>query len=402
MTTDTPRRTTVGTEDRDARGSRPITVLLVVGAAERAGAERVLLTLATNLDERRVRPVVAFLDHGPFVDEVRDAGVEVVELGQAGRLRQLTRFPGVVRALAEAIDDVGADVVQATGDKMAVYAGWAARAAGRPCVFWLHNAPGTPTWFGQLAMALSPRASIVTCSRWMASAFRRRLGFRAIAIQNGLDFDELDSLPDVRGALLEEAGWPPDSVLVGHFGRLQRWKGADVFLRACARVADAHPDLRFLVVGGALFGREEDYAAALPALSAEIGLSDRVHFTGFRPDALALMAACDAVAHCSLRADPFPTVVLEGMALGRAVIATRTRGPEEALDHGRTGLLVEPGDDHGLAEAIERLATSAVLRRDFGQAARADARAHYTARRMAAEFEDHWFSMLAARSGHGG
>jgi glycosyltransferase involved in cell wall biosynthesis len=376
-----------------------MTVLFVVGAGERAGAERVLLTLARAVDRSRVRPVVAFLDDGPFVDEVRMAGIEVVQLGRSGRLRNLRRVPRTVARLRDAIESVGADVVQATGDKMSVYAGWAARLAGRPCVFWLHNAPGTPTWFAQLAMTVTPRASVVACSRWMADAFRERLGLPAVAIQNGLPLDELPVPPGGRGEILVATGWPCDAVVVGHFARLQRWKGTEVFIRACAEVAERHERLRFLVVGGALFGREQEYADSLPRLAAELGLGDRIHFTGFRPDALDLMAASDVVAHCSLRADPFPTVVLEAMALGRPVVATRTRGPEESLDEGRTGLLVAPGDHVGLAGALDRLAGSPGLRDAIGRAAREEALEHYSAERFATEFEDHWSGLVGHRAG---
>jgi glycosyltransferase involved in cell wall biosynthesis len=75
------------------------------------------------------------------------------------------------------------------------------------------------------------------------------------------------------------------------------------------------------------------------------------------------------------------------MALGRAVVATRTRGPEEALEDERTGLLVPPRDAPALAGAIGRLAADAGLRASMGDAARAVAHERFSARRMATEFE---------------
>lgn len=371
---------------RAGGGRAPRTVLYVQGSAERAGAERVLGILLRHLDRRRIRPVVAFCARGPFIDELTSEGVEVLRLPEVPRLRQPWQAPGFVRDLAEAVRGSGADVVQATGEKMSVYSGWASRAAGRPCVFWLHDSPGTSVGarLTQLAMATTPRTRVVACAEWLARTFDgHRLG--AEAIPNGIDLAELPA-GDPAG-LRAEAGWPRDAVVVGHFARLERWKGTETFLEAAARVADAHPRARFLVVGGALYGRGEDYAAALPRLADRLGLADRVRFTGYRSDALELMASGDVVVHASLRADPFPTVVLEGMALGLPVVATRTRGPEEQIADGRDGLLVRPGDPGDMEDALARLLGSEAHRRAVGRAARRTVAERFDAGTMARRFE---------------
>lgn len=369
-------------------------VLFVQGAAERAGAERVLLTLLGHLDRTQVHPIVAFCARGPFVGEVADAGVEVLELREVPRLRQPWRAPTAIRELAATIREVEPDVVQATGEKMAVYAGWAARLAGRPCVFWLHDSPGTSPGarLTQLAMAATPREAVVSCADWLARAFRP-YGLRVHAIQNGIDLSTLRAPPGARPILLEEAGWPEDAAVVGHFARLEPWKGTDVFLRAAARVARQVPEARFLVVGGSLYGRGEPYATSLPGLAEELGLAERVHFTGYRTDALDLMAGCDVVVHASRRPDPFPTVVLEGMALGLPVLATRTKGPEEQIVDGVDGLLVPPHDVSGMAGAIEALCRSPDLRSRLGRAARGAVVERFDARTMAGRFEDLYRSL---------
>lgn len=377
----------------------PTSVLFVQGGAQRAGAERILLALLRHVDRDRVRPVVAFLERGPFEQEVEAEGIHTLALPAGGRLRDLARLPAVVGSIAEAARSVDAQVLQATGEKMSVYTGWAARRLGRPAVFWLHDSPSTslPALSVQTAMTLTPRASVITCARWLAAAFSAR-GLPAQAIQNGI---ELDLLPDeqagaaARSRVLAEAGWPDDSVVFTHVARLQRWKGTDVFVRAAARVAARHPSARFLVVGSAMFGQDEAWADGLPGLADRLGLGGRVHFTGYRSDSLELMAGSDAVVHASLRPDPFPTVVLEGLCLGRPVVATRTRGPEEEIDDGRTGLLVGPGDELGLAEALASLAGDEARRRRLGETARRVGRRLYDARRMAAEFEEHWSELAA-------
>lgn len=372
-----------------------LNVMFVQGGAELAGAERVLLALLRHLDHRRVHPVVAFLARGPVVDLVDEAGADVVLLPESGRLRHAHRIPGVVGELAWTAQERGIDLIQATGEKMSVYGGWAARRAGVPGVFWLHDSPASRdggAWLAQAAMAVTPRASVVSCSRWLGEAFAQRWRLPARPILNGIELDRLPAQGD-GAALRAEFGWPEDTTVHTHVGRLQRWKGAEVFLRAAARVGDADPSARFLIVGGALFGREQRYAEGLPDLAASLGLEDRLRFAGHRDDALQLMASSDSIVHCSLRPDPFPTVVLEASCLGVPIVATRTRGPEEVIEHGRTGLLVAPGDADDLASNLLRLADPATRQR-LGSTARREGLVRFRAQRMATEFTDHWTELV--------
>lgn len=346
-------------------------VLFVQGAAVRAGAERALSARIRNLPENGIEPVVAFFADGPFRAEVERAGVHTVRLEAAPHLRDLRRLPGDVRRLAAAARSERADVLEGCGEKMSVLAGWAARLAGRGCVYNLQDAPRrSPGATAMQLAALSGRHdAVVVPSHWMARAFRG-LGLRPRVITNAIALDELPAAPaDVRAA----AGWPPDAVVVGHFGRLVAWKGADVLLRAASRVAG----VRVLVVGGTLYGHEPGYERWLRERAHELGLDARVHFTGHREDALELMAGCDAVCHSSVAPEPFGMVVLEAMALGRAVVATRAGGPAELVDDGRTGVLVEPGDDSALAAALAALAGDPARRRALGEAAAAEVRRRY-------------------------
>lgn len=363
----------------------PLRVLVVQGGAERAGGERVMLGLVRRLPAHGVEPTVAFAADGPFVDEVRAAGVPVVRLAASARLRQPHRLPAVVRGIADAAR--GFDVLHANGEKMAVLTAWAARRAGLPAVSWLHDEPlrGPGPFAVHVALRLAPRTTWVACSSWMAQAFERRLRVPVQAIRNGLD---LASRPAEAVDPRSVAGWPSDAEVATFVGRLQRWKGVDVFLEAAAAVAPHHPTARFLVVGAALFGWERRYAERLPALAADLGVADRVHFTGHRPDAVALMGGSDVVVHASRRPEPFGMVVVEAMAEGRAVVATRTRGPEEIIDAGRTGLLVPPGDPHALAAAVRRLLEDPEARAELGRQAREAAHRDFSADAMAARFAD--------------
>ncbi|HVF12105.1 MAG TPA: glycosyltransferase family 4 protein, partial [Actinomycetota bacterium] len=349
-------------------------------------------------------PTVAFLKEGPFVQEVAERGVPIIQLSESPRLRQVWGWRRAIEEITQTIHDVECDLLQANGEKMSVLAGRAAKAAGIPSISWLQDSPGAGGIGGRLtqrALSRTPLGKVVVCASWMQEEFEKEVGLRSSVIVSGC---EIEGLPDPNDPAVtmikQQMGWPPDSLVLGHFARLQRWKGTDTFLKASAIVRRKHPQARFLVVGDALFGRETQYADELRNLARELGLDGHVCFTGFRDDALQVMAGTDIVVHCSTKPDPFPTVVLEGMAMAKPVIASRSKGPEESLVDGLTGRLYPPGDAESLAAIMDELISSPVLRSDLGTEAAAAVRNHFTADRMARQFEDMYRSLVkSARAG---
>jgi phosphatidylinositol alpha-1,6-mannosyltransferase len=161
-----------------------------------------------------------------------------------------------------------------------------------------------------------------------------------------------------------------DGPLVVFVGRLIDWKGVDDLLEATALAAKRLPHLRVVIAGSG------PLRADLEGLTADLGLTDRVHFAGWlaREDVTALQAAADMVvvpsrtgADGSREAQGLS--VVEAMALGKAVIATRTGGIPDAISDGENGLLVEQADPAGLADAIVKLASDPELTALLGAAA---------------------------------
>ena len=199
---------------------------------------------------------------------------------------------------------------------------------------------------------------------------------RITVIPNGIDLDRFEQAPRTV-SLRNELGIPHNVPLIGVVGRVAKNKGIDDFLRAAAIVAGRFPQARFLVVGdsGTFFqqkGREfEDvrYREELKRLGADLGVADRVVFTGFRGDVERVLAELTVSVQPSL-SEGLSNTLLESMAAGAPVVATRAGGAAEVVRHGENGILVPPGDPASLAAAVCQILEAPALANQLGQAAR--------------------------------
>ena len=181
-----------------------------------------------------------------------------------------------------------------------------------------------------------------------------------------------------------ELGVPMDAACVGLAGNIQEWKGQRVLVEAMAQVARVRPGTHCLIIGG-VHRAGEAYAAALRHRTTELGLDQWVHFTGFREDIADVMGALDIVVHASVRPEPFGRVILEGMLLGKPVVATAAGGVPELIEHGRTGFLVPPGDVGALAETLLDILGGPATARRVAAEAGGWARQHFSLSRQVAE-----------------
>jgi glycosyltransferase involved in cell wall biosynthesis len=216
----------------------------------------------------------------------------------------------------------------------------------------------------------------------------------AVGVHPGIDARPYVEAASERDTIRKELEIAAGEKAVGIVGRLQPWKGQHVFLRAMARLAH-RSDAVFLVAGGAIGGFSESYPEELRALASALGIAGRVRFLGHRPDVPRVLAALDVFVHAS-RAEPFGIVIVEAMAAGVPVVATRGGGVDEIVQHERNGLLVEFGDDAAIARAVERLLDDAGLSARLVEEARRTATQTFTVENMAAHATD-FFERAAAR-----
>jgi glycosyltransferase involved in cell wall biosynthesis len=385
----------------DPRDSPPRDFLFVQSTTEVGGAESALLNLLACSAELRRRSLVVTLSfgEGDLPARLRAAGAEVLELPRA-RLREPLRLARTLLALRALARSRGARVIIGNGAHPQIIGGAVARISGAKSVFLVNMIHAVPLQANDPRDALAVRGpcdlmlAISKASQATLQQLRPNVETRLLYWGTPIRAVSDSEARSARAELGARAG----DLLVGVFGRLQRWKGQDIFVEGAALVARQRPHIRFAVVGGSVFGLEPEFAQGLRDKTQALGMVDRLVFTGFRTDVARLMAACDIVCHTTRVEEPFGLVVIEAMSLGRPVIATRGGGPSEIIDSDETGLLIPGGDAGALADAIITLADDPERRRQMGTRAMRRVAENFSIEKMAETLLGH-LERLARVSG---
>jgi L-malate glycosyltransferase len=196
---------------------------------------------------------------------------------------------------------------------------------------------------------------------------------RTVTVHEGIDIERVDG---AEPANLHGEFWlPHHAPIVGNVAALVGHKGQRHLIEAARLVLPQMPDARFVIAG------EGELRPALERQIKDHHLEKHVLLVGFRPDVLSLHKAFDIFVLSSVT-EGLGTSLLDAMAAGKPIVATRTGGIPEVVIDGETGLLVPPRDDEALADAIVRLLKDAGLRRAMGEAGRARARDLFSLERM--------------------
>ncbi|MBI3088128.1 MAG: glycosyltransferase [Candidatus Omnitrophica bacterium] len=239
-------------------------------------------------------------------------------------------------------------------------------------------------WCGRLIMISQPLIE------WAVEAHIAPRDKMAL-IYSGIDVKTFQQPVDA-AALRAGLGLRDGEFVVGEVAKLWEGKGHAVLLRAAASLTDRLPGLRLLIVG------EGGLRPSLEQLAGELGIRERVIFTGFRSDVPALMQVVDVAVLPSFF-EGMGRAVLEAQAAGRPVIASRVGGIPDLIADGASGILVEPGSVEQLADAIRRLHDQPALRSRLGEAARQAVGGRFDARTMVEQIIRLYHEELAKRKG---
>ena len=355
----------------------PLTVLYVETGTGYGGSGRSLLQLLSGLDRSRFRPVVViYRDDGGATDAVRAMGVPVHALSGAtmessnyaqvlGRwLRH--ELPKAAR-LIRLIRRERVELIHLNNDVYSNVAGLAAgRLLGIPIVCHL-RLTRRPTrlerWLGRWAtvkVVLTQEAVAFYRAYWPHDEI--------VCIPNSVT---IPLLPVPDGATLRQAlKVPSDHRVVALIARCIPRKGYEEFLQAAKLVRDQLSRVSFVIFGNGP-GSDEAYERRMRSLASGIGLNGELIWGGWQEDPAAVYGLPDIVVQASTTfPEGLSRVVLEAMAYGKPVVATKIVGNREAVVDLQTGLLIEPADPHALADAILTLLRDPGLAQRYGAEAR--------------------------------
>jgi len=330
------------------------------------GAQSVVEKLATRLLTSRYRPLVCCMQSGPLGPVLQSEGVEVVSFDFARRsvltgpiyIVQLVRL---LRSLVAMVRRHRVDVIHAHLPDAILVAAVVGYLTKTPVVATYHGLRIVPPERSRLDPRNPARRALyrlagrivdktIAVSPQVLTMLRDELGFRSrdtVLIVNGIETDELDQAP-VPDALRTELELSPKHRVVTCVGRFVEHKRQCVLIEAMVHVVARFPDAVLVLVGE---GRSR---AELEQCTQRHDMKDHVRFVGARSDVPAILALTEVFALTSSY-EGTPVSVLEAMAAGRPVVASRVPGNEDVIVDGRSGLLVPPESPIATAEAISRL-----------------------------------------------
>ncbi len=364
-------------------------ILQVCSSSRISGAEKHVVVLSERLRERG-HTVHAICPPGGWLpDQLRAAGIPATEMNMRG-LRGSVRAP---MQLTRFVRENGFDLIHAHLTR-ATYAGLlAGRLAKVPLISSVHC---RTTDLAYRYFFPPRRGRIVTVSDFLKNGLTRKgvPPSRIQTIYNGTDF--VSSAAEAAEAEAQNAlpvraefSLPPDAELIGIFARVEEFKGHFVLAKAVKQIVAARPRACVVCVGSV----EPKTQKELWEIAAADGVAERLRFTGQREDVRRLMSAMDVLTLPS-RYEACSMAIIEGMALGKPVVATRAGGNPELVEHNVTGMLIERNPE-ALADALIQILSNPASLRAMGEEARRRAETRFSAEVMVNQIEGLYRELLA-------
>jgi glycosyltransferase involved in cell wall biosynthesis len=360
----------------DARARpAPLRVLHIVTNLGIGGAERLVVSAARGLPRDRFESVICCLtDRGPLAADAEAAGVTVHCVNAFPGLSNPQAFTRLLRIVGSVQPAIVHTHLQAPN----LYGRLAACLSRVPIVVATeHNvyANKARRYIAVERVLARTTSALIAVSSEVQQFQSRQLRIplsRIRVIRNGVAAPEATA--EGVGALMKRVGQPADGVIrVATVASLTEKKGHEVLLRALARLREQGSPVVALLAGD---GPQRTH---LEALASDLRLKDSVHFLGAVGNPADVVAAADIFVLPSL-VEGLPLALLEAMRGGKPVVATAVGGVPEAVTAGVNGLLIPPGDDKALADAITSLAASPERRLELGRRAKQTADRDFTER----------------------
>jgi len=354
-------------------------ILFLCNSTRISGAEVSLLLLLDGLDAEKYQVVVAVPGQGDLYEKlVSKYPVKVFPLKRYKRTKNvlavlifLMHSMVVSFRIARYVRRERIDLIYANNLQSQLYSIMVKMLTGRKNIWHARdNSPGRLTT--KLFAWLS--AHVICISEFIYRQIPA-YGHRKSCIPNGIDSG--DWQPERPGKMATSGA--RYKLTVGMVGQLIPWKRHMDLILAAEGVIDSFPNVQFLFIGEEPDNHCSGYKLFLEEAIACKGLEEYFHFAGFERSIKERISELNVLVHCADR-EPFGRVIIEAMALEKAVIACNTGGPAEIIVNGHSGILIGPGDIGLLAEKILFLLQNEEIRTALGKEARKRVIQNYSAR----------------------
>jgi glycosyltransferase involved in cell wall biosynthesis len=366
----------------------PTKLLIVASSLWIGGAETVINHLSRAIDRRQFKVTVCYLKQlGHVGQEMVAAGVDVVGISDSAE-QKVDYF--TFRKLLRIVRSRQIDVVHTHTTHGLVDAALCKLLVPRLKLvhtFHFGNYPHTRPriiWMERIFCRLADRLfSVGEVQRQQIRAVHHLPDGRIRTTWNGVTIPSGTGDPTFRGRIRAEG-----KLLVGTIATLIEQKGLRHLMTVARKIRDAGHDVKFVIVG------EGHLRGELEGMRHQLGLDDTVELTGWLTNAAELALPTFDVFFQPSQWEAMSVVILEAMAAGKPVVATRVGENPHVIDDGVNGLLVEAGDVDAMAGALGRVLGDPELRQQLGCAARRKVQEHFTVEHMARAYEREYLDVL--------
>jgi glycosyltransferase involved in cell wall biosynthesis len=327
----------------------PYRILYLHHTGQFAGAENSLLHLATHLDRSLFFPVFMCPSIGDFPKRLREKGISVIH-HEFGANSQILRLMRTLVDLRKVIREQRIALLHANGPQTNVPAGIIGRFLGLSVIWHTRNCLRQGMIDIDRMTGFLPDRIICNSEAVRSRFLGGRVEKKTVTILNSIDLSDYDT--SISGESVRDLwGIPRTAKVVGIVGRLGHEKGHQTLIQALGRLKQKFPDLWLLVVGGHVFEEDSGLPDSLKKMVKDLGVEDRVVFTGHQDHVQPFYAALD-VFILATDLEACGRVLFEAMAMGKPVIGTGNGGTPEIVVDRVTGLLFPYGDVEALSERI--------------------------------------------------
>lgn len=357
-------------------------ILHAIDTGGSGGAETVFASIAGSLDSTRFT-AIAVARHGGWLEEHLQQLAVIAKCVDTKGSFKLSYLRFLVRTISENnIDLIHSHLLGSN-----VYCALAARLTATPLVSVFHGLQDLddPGMIRRIKIAAVNRYSdsIVAVSRSLKNELLSN-GFsqprKIHVVHNGIDTAQFRPFDD--GSFRNQLGIADDTILVGAVGNIRRPKAYDVLIDAASQLIRSFPKMKIVIAGD----NDSRLTIELREQIDRLGMDDHVVFLGYVPDSARLYNNLDVYVSSST-SEGFSMTCAEAMACGAPVIATRCGGPEEIIDHGVTGLLVETNDPEALAQGIRQILSDSDATQSRADAARVAVKRRFSVKSMLTAYE---------------